>query len=175
MPEETNNLGMIAISIGIAVIMIIFMTIILQQIRDDTGIVPDESNFLGRNQTVSWVANNTNIPAVERMGGNVKVYNNATEVAAGGEGHGNWTFGEAGLTIVNATPSGRIGTQSEWVTSDINFSYDYLFGSAARNATSKGILAQTTFASFMPIVALAAAGALIIGIALRYFLRRREE
>jgi len=44
---------------------------------------------------------------------------------------------------------------------------------AARNATDFGLEALNTLASFMPLVALAAVGAVVIGIIIVFFLRKQ--
>ena len=46
---------------------------------------------------------------------------------------------------------------------------------AARNATDFGLEALNTLSSFMPLVALAAVGAIVIGIVIRFFLQRSQE
>ena len=45
---------------------------------------------------------------------------------------------------------------------------------AARNATDFGLDALNTLSSFMPLVALAAVGAIVIGIVIRFFLQRSQ-
>ena len=45
---------------------------------------------------------------------------------------------------------------------------------AARNATDFGLTALNTLSSFMPLVALAAVGAIVIGIVIRFFLQRSQ-
>ena len=45
---------------------------------------------------------------------------------------------------------------------------------AARNATDFGLEALNTLSSFMPLVALAAVGAIVIGIVIRFFLNRQQ-
>lgn len=47
-------------------------------------------------------------------------------------------------------------------------------GTAARNATDFGLSALNTLSSFMPLVALAAVGAIVIGIVIRFFLNRQQ-
>ena len=46
---------------------------------------------------------------------------------------------------------------------------------AARNATDFGLEALNTLASFMPLVALAAVGAIVIGIVIRFFLQGQKQ
>lgn len=45
---------------------------------------------------------------------------------------------------------------------------------AARNATDFGLQALNTLSSFLPLVALAAVGAIVIGIVIRFFLQRSQ-
>lgn len=44
---------------------------------------------------------------------------------------------------------------------------------AARNATDYGLDALNTMSSFLPLVALAAIGAIVIGIVIRFFVQRQ--
>jgi len=44
-------------------------------------------------------------------------------------------------------------------------------GTAARNATDFGLTALNTMSSFLPLVALAAIGAIVIGIVIRFFVQ----
>mgnify|MGYP001604332660 CR=1 FL=1 len=175
MPEEHNieNLGMYAISIGTAIIIVAFMTILIQSMRDDTGIIPDQTAIFGganaSNQSLTWAGNNTRISLLEARTFDLILYHNGSKINKGR----NYTVNDDSVTILNESTSGVVGAQSGWVTNTLNASYSYYFGSAARNTTNQGLLGQTTFASFLPLVAIALAGALIIGITLRYF-RRKE-
>ncbi len=45
---------------------------------------------------------------------------------------------------------------------------------AARNATDFGLSALNTLSSFLPLVALAAVGAIVIGIVIRFFLQKQQ-
>ncbi len=179
MPEETNisDLGRIAISLGVAVVIIVIITILVTTLRD-TSLVPDQSNAIanGSNVTQTWQGNNTVIPAAERVStGTFLLYNNGTIVNRGDGANANYSIAEAGVTIINASPEGGPAGQSEWVTGELNASYNYLYGSAARNATGYGLATQTTLSSFLPIVALTAAGAFVIMIVMRLFIKRRED
>lgn len=44
---------------------------------------------------------------------------------------------------------------------------------AARNATDFGLESLNTLSSFMPLVALAAVGAIVVGIVIRFFLNKQ--
>ncbi len=44
----------------------------------------------------------------------------------------------------------------------------------ARNATDFGLGALNTLSSFLPLIALAAVGAIVIGIVIRFFLQRQQ-
>ena len=46
---------------------------------------------------------------------------------------------------------------------------------AARNATDFGLEALNTMSSFLPLVALAAVGAIVIGIVIRFFLQKQQQ
>lgn len=180
MSEETgiSNLGGYAISIGVAIIIIVIMAILIQSIRDDTGITPD-STASHPNETLTWGGNNTAIGLMESRinTGSLILYNNGSKVNKGD----NYTVTEYSITIINSSPggtnvsNGRWGAgQGELTTNKLNVTYDYKFGSGARNVTDKGLESQNTFSSFLPIVAITLVGALIIGIVLRYYGRKRE-
>lgn len=175
MPEEMDlsNLGKYALSIGVAVIIIALIAIILQTIRDDRGIVPDliASHV---NDTLTY-ANNTALTFSENrlVSGSEIVWNSTAKVLQTGNYTINYGSDEtrASLTITNISGEHLWNdTNPTW-----NVSYDYYYGSSARNATIQGLEGQKTFASFLPIVAMAIAGMIIIGIALTAFLKGRFE
>lgn len=176
MPEDNiQGMGMWGVSIGVAVIVIVLMSLILQEIRDDAGIVPDQTASHA-NETLTWAGNNTQIQFLEgRINtGTFNLYNNGSLVNKGS----NYTITESGVTILNQSGGGNdnwgLGTGT-LVTGKLNASYDYYYGSAARNATNQGLAGQNTFASFLPLAALAAIGGLLIAIALRYFGGRKMD
>src|SRR3990167_996860 len=176
MPEQEviSNLGIYALSIGVAIIIVAFIIILLTSIKDNS-IVTDFSGPYGGgngiNQSLTWGGNNTAIGLTPRViEGSVVLYNNGTKVNKGG----NYTLGGSNIVILNASPSGKVGSQSEWVTVALNVSYMYNFGSSAYNSTQTGLDAQLDFSGFFPIIALTLAGAVIIGIVIRFFNRKRN-
>jgi len=163
---KISDLGVIAVTLGMAVIIVTVMTLIIQGVQDVT---PQETVPFG-NQSLVWLGNNTPIgfeqPRVNT--GSVLLYNNGTLINQGDGNEVNYTTTESSITIINTTSS------VEWVTAGLNSSYSFRIGSAAFNATNNGLVGQNTFASFFPLVALAVIGALIIGLVIQFF-RRPED
>ncbi len=181
MPEEDiSSIGNYAIAFGVAVIIVVVITLLVQSIRDKTSIIPDEVAALSTgNETLTWGGNNTAISLREGRidTGSFKLYNNGSLLNAGAGANANYTVSESSVTIINATPNtaDSKGTgQGQLTTNTLNASYSYKFGSSARNTTNLGLAAQNTFASFLPITAMALVGALILGIVLRYFKGKQE-
>ena len=174
-----SNLATIALSIGVAIITISLVVIILDTIKKDKGIVPDQT-ATHLNETFNYV-NATVINVLENrlVSGSEKVWNSSTLVNQGANGTGNYTmeYGSDGVRsyiyLTNTSPNNLDGwnaTNATW-----SISYEYYYGSSARNATERGIEAQLTMASFLQIVALVAAGAIIIGVVVRALMNRRED
>lgn len=183
MAEELklSNLGTIALSIGVAVISIVLITVILEEIRTKKSIVPDDIASHA-NETFSY-ANNTVINLLENrlVSGSEKVWNSSTLVLGNVNGTGNYSmeYGSDGvrafIRLYNVSPCNGDSTCWNHTNATWSISYDYYYGSSARNATGKGIESQVTIASFLEIVSLVAAGAIIIGIVLVALMRRNEE
>ena len=162
---QTNlaNLGITILAIVVAVIIIAFLSTILTEFEglqdDDTASKPFD--------TLTWAGNNTAIGFIESRvdTGSVILYNNGSSVNKGE----NYTVTEGSITITNIS-----GTKDpEWITDDINVSYNYFIGSHARNISTTGISANLTFASFVPVIAIVAISAIIIGLVLFMFGRRK--
>lgn len=162
---EIRDIPMAAMSLAVAVIVVTVMSLIIMGVQNQA---PDNSASFG-NQSLTWAGNNTEMAFSEgRVStGSVKLYNDGTLVNQGN----NYTVTASGITITNVSPT----SDPEWITSELNVSYDYSFGSAAYNATGDGLGANQTFSSFFPLVALVLVGAIIVAIVVRFFTTRREE
>ena len=162
MAMDVREIASAGISIGVAVLVLTVMVLIITAIQGET---PDASNNYG-NQSLTWAGNATEIPwdLPRVVLGSVVLYNNGSKVNQGT----NYTVTSDGITILNSS-GGAPAPQSEWVTDKLNVSFSYLYGSSARNTTEAGLQSQETFSSFIPLVALAIIGGLIIGIVLRYY------
>lgn len=155
---DIKDIPMAVISIAVAIIVVTTMSLLIVGVQDQTT---DQSTFYG-NQTLTWAGNNTAISFAEGRidTSSVVLYNNGAVVNKGT----NYTVTSESITILNDTDGGL-----EWITSDLNVSYNYLYGSSAYNATGQGLSANTTFSSFFPLIALVMIGAVVIGIVVRFF------
>ena len=168
-----NSVGSIAIMLLVAAVILGLGGTILEKIQN----TQTDDNSAVINQTLTWAGNNTNIALIAdtvNLGGFI-LYNNATIVNKGGV-NGNYTLTDGGIIILNQTVGGANGEDvASWITSDLNASYNYRIGSAARNNTGFGLDGLNTMAQFIPTVSIVAAAAIIIGLMLVFFGRRKED
>lgn len=166
--DKIQDIGDVAISLAVAIIIVVVVALILVDFQD----IQTDFTGIHDNETLAWAGNNTVIQLLEGriLETSIILYNNGTKINKGL----NYTTTTGGINITNGSPEGAPAGQSEWVTAALNVSYDYKFGSAARNSTDKGLESQNTISGFFPLVALAAIGAIIIGIIIRFFLRREQ-
>lgn len=169
-----NSLGDVAITILVAAVIIAFSATILTQIKDNQ---PGDSTIAFGNQTLTWAGNNTAI-AFETgtvVTSSVILYNNATVVNRGGVG-GNYSVDAGSITILNQTIGGADGFgNGSWMTDDLNASYDFTSQNIARNVSTFGLTGLTTFASFIPVIAVIVIAAIVIGIVLIMFGRKKPN
>lgn len=180
MADETTSvagIGMAAISFAVAILAIVVISLILTNIKD-MSIVTDELATVSNNDTLTWAGNNTKMSLTQNRisTSSLVLYNNGTVVNQGAN-PGNYTVASDGITITNVSGEGAgfDGMGDGINTALLNVSYDYFLGSGARNATEQGLAAQNSFASFMPMAAMAIVGALVIGIVLAFFRMRRDD
>ena len=157
-----NDLGTIAIGILIAVVILGIGGTILEKIQDTQG---DTSVTLANNESLTWAGNNT---AISFSQGNVvtgseTVYN-ATDKFSTSE----YTITSGSITFLNTS-------NDTWLTDKLNITYSYKIGSPARNATGFGLQGISTFAEFVPTIAIVSVAAIVIGIILLFFGRKRDE
>lgn len=160
MNMEIKDIGGMAISFLVAIIAVTVIAVLLIGLQDET---PNQLAAYG-NQSLTWAGNNTKIDfdVVNVKTATVVLYNNGSKINQGT----NYTITSEGITILNISPP---VPQSEWVTSDLNASFSYYYGSAAYNATDDGLRSQNTLSSFFPLIALAAIGLWMIVIVIRFF------
>ena len=151
-------------------IVMIFLTTIIaiglgSQVLEQMQTTQDDDVVTAANNlTLTWGGNNTAMGLGEGRVSAVILYNNGSLVNQGD----NYTFTGGSLTVLNSSPSGKVGSQSEWLTETLNVTYTYNIGSAARNATGQGLNSQNTFAKWLPTIALVIMIAIIIGILIVY-------
>ena len=168
-----SSIGVIALSLLVAAVILGVGGTILEKIQNTQT---DLSNFFG-NETLTWAGNNTAMGLAEGriITSSLILYNNATIVNKGSGDDANYTVSSGSITIINSSagPTGVRG--SDLVTSDLNVSYNYNYGSEARNSSDFGLQGVSTIAEFIPTIALVAVAAIVIGIVLVMFGRRRKE
>jgi len=185
-PLGINSIGTIAITILVAVVIIGLGGTILEKIQDTQA----DDSVTNLNQSLTWSGNNTEMPFTEgRVStSTVILYNNGTLIAQGGgsglDGTANYTISAGGITFINDSEhfngtgddggeTGNILTQLD--TDTFNVTYSYNIGSQARNSTEFGLTGMVTFSEFVPTIAIVAAAAIVIGIILLMFGRRKED
>lgn len=119
------------------------------------------------NETITWIGNNSAVQLVQggKLGiSSLIIYNNGTLVTSGDGNHGNYTVdAKAGsFKIINASPSGKVGIQSEWVTNTINASYTFYIGSQEYNTTLQSKEGVKVVSDFQPTWALIVAIGILI-------------
>lgn len=169
MPEQEGiaKIGVYGISIGVAIIIVVFMTIFLTTLRDMDNIVTDSIATRADNQSFTWPGNNTLVAFEHERISNLLVYGNDSLMTE----NINYSVETLGVRILNQTATASVNSFNTLV---YNMSYDYSYGSSARNSTQLGIDGQTTFASFFPLIALALIASLVVGIVLRFFNMRQQ-
>ena len=158
------SLGVIAISLVVAAVILGLGGTILTKIQ---GAQTDNSATLSNNESITWVGNNTATGLAESriIVGSESVYN-ASDIMVSGL---DYTLSAASITFTNKSNA------SGWLTDKLNITYSYNYGSDAYNSSTFGLTGVSTIAEFIPTIAIVAVAAIIIGIILVFFGRRREE
>lgn len=157
-----NDLGTIAIGILIAVVILGIGGTILEKIQDTQT---DDTSTLVNNESLTWAGNNTAISLSQGtvVTGSETVYN-ATDKFSTSE----YTITASTITFLNET-------NATWLTGSLNITYGYKISGAARNITGFGLSGISTFSEFVPTIAIVSVAAIVIGIILLFFGRRRDE
>lgn len=172
-----GDLGSFAIAILIGAVILGLGGTILDKIKTTQT---DNTGVLSLNESLTWAGNNTAISFFQEsvQTGTVKLYFNGTFINQGA----NYTFSGNSIVIVNSTNLWNGSNHSEnnhnpnlIVTNKINVSYSYSFGSSAKNTTEFGLTGVGTMSEFIPTIAIVAVAAIVIGVILVFFGRRRLE
>ena len=164
---ELKDIAAISITFLVTAIVIGLMSQVLGSFQTQ---LEDVSVTSASNNSLTWAGNNTIISLGESRITSVLLYNNGTIVNQGN----NYTFSSGGLIITNQSPSGKVGSQSEWVTDKLNLTKTYSIGSVAYNSSVYGLSTNNTIASYLPLVALITIASVIVGIVLVMFLRKKQ-
>ncbi|MEE9238435.1 MAG: hypothetical protein V3U58_02625 [Thermodesulfobacteriota bacterium] len=172
-----SDLGSFAIALLIGAVILGLGGTILDKIKTTQT---DKTATLPLNESLTWAGNNTAISFAQESvkTDTVKVYNNGTIMLQSG----NYTFSGNSIIITNQSLLWNGSNASEnsnipnlLVTENLNASYSYSFGSSAKNTTEFGLTGVGTMAEFIPTIAIVAVAAIVIGVILIFFGRRRME
>ena len=159
------SLGVIAITLLLAVVVLGLGGTILEKIQVTHS---DDSSTTTVNQTFIITANNSevNFDQARVSPSSVIVYGNTTKMTLGV----NYTVSGAGVKVY----ADRDGDTIHNINGIIyNMTYDYQIGSIAYNSSNFGQTGVLTLAEFIPTIAIVAAAAIVIGILLVFFGRRK--
>ncbi len=165
-----SGIGQVAIAILIAAVILGLGGTILSKIQTtQTDAVATTPN----NQSFTWQGNDTRVDFTLGEPGRVQtstvaVYCNTTTFTLGE----NYTVSSSGVNIIN------LSTSPGGLELDLclyNMSYAYNFGSSARNASGFGKVGMVTMSEFIPTIAIVAMAAIVIGIILVFFGRKKDE
>jgi len=162
------NFGGIAIALVVAVVILGVMAAILATIQ---GTQPNDSTTRANNETFSFIngtAQGFGEGTVET--GSVVVYVNDSKINKGR----NYTTTSDAIIFLNETEQAD-SIYEDLEADALNVTYGYTIGSTARNITQTGLAANLSFASFLPVIAIVAVSAIVIGMVLVMFGRRKEE
>ena len=163
-----TSIGVIAITLVVAVVILGLGGTILEKIQ---GTQTDNSNTIPDNESWTWPGNNT-LQAFEQdrvIQSSVVVWGNTTLLTL----NTNYTVDVSGVYIINLSDGSAGSYELELLI--YNMTYDYNYGSEAYNSSNYGMTGVATFSEFIPTIAIVAMAAIIIGIVMIMFGRRREE
>ena len=170
---ELKDIAPLAITFLVTVIILGLGAIILTGFQNNM-----QDLFATQNVSLTWAGNNTAMSLTESRVETVTLYNNGTVLNYGGGV--NYTFTSGTLTIINQTSNlfnGTLGASApnQIVTDKLNATIGYRYGSVARNTTGFGMTSLNTIASYMPLLALISIAAVVVGIVLVMFVRKKEN
>jgi len=164
-----NDIGSFAIAILIGAIVLGLGATILSTVQNAQT---DASATTPNNQSFTWPGNDTITTFLDGRvdTGSVAVYCNESLLSL----DLNYTVSSGGVNLINISPSvGGVG--GGLALCGFNMSYSYAIGSSARNTSEFGIDGLNTMAEFIPTIAVVAIAAVVIGVILIFFGRRRLE
>ncbi len=160
-----SSLGVIAMSLLVAAVILGLGGTILEKIQ---GTQTDNSNTIPNNESWAWPGNNT-LQGFEQsrvQTGSVVVYGNATKLTL----NANYTVSSSGVKIINISANDN----DSYELLIYNMTYSYNYGGEARNSSRFGLTGIATVAEFIPTIAIVAVAAIVIGIILVFFGRKKE-
>ena len=160
-----TSIGVIAITLVVAVVILGLGGTILEKIQVTQT---HSSNTIPDNESWTWPGNNT-LQAFEQdrvIQSSVVVWGNVTLLSSL-----NYTVDGAGVRIINTSTEDE-GYLDAYI---YNMTYSYNYGSEAYNGSNYGMTGVATMSEFIPTIAIVAVAAIVIGIVLVMFGRRREE
>ena len=172
MAEDTEIMSIFGYAI-LFVVVAVAISLGASVLKDIQDTQPDLSASHA-NETLDWAGNNTphNLLEFRIITSSIKLYNNGSIVKIGSGDNANYSVTSSSITIINGS-HGPVGINgADWITDKLNVSYNYLYGSAAKNVTEYGLSTQNTLAKWLPTIALVLIIAVIIGVLIVYLARR---
>ena len=159
-----SGIGQIAIAILIATVILGLGGTILSKMQ---ATQTDASATILNNQSFTWPGNDTltSFDILRVQTGSVVTYCNNTVLTL----TTHYTVSSSGVNIINVSAPHAFDVCS------FNMTYTYNFGSTARNVTGFGKQGMTTISEFIPTIAIVAMAAIVIGIILVFFGRKKDE
>ncbi len=161
-----STLGVVAISLLLAAVVLGMGGTILEKVQDTQS---DDVGF-NPNQSFTITNNNSETQFIEGrvLTSSVIVYSNVTKMGLGV----NYTLTGSGVKVFTDQDGDII---DDIDSTFYNMTYDYQIGSIAFNASNFGQSGIVTMAQFIPTIAIIAAAAIVIGILLVFFGRKKER
>ncbi len=160
-----STMGVVAISLLIAAVILGLGGTILEKIQDTQS---DDTGITSNNQSFTVAANNSETAfAQARVNtGSVIMYGNGSVMTLGT----NYTVSGSGVKVFVDSDGDVL---ADLVDVHFNMTYDYQIGSIAFNGSNFGKTGVLTLAEFIPTIAIVAVAAIVIGILLVFFGRRK--
>ena len=155
-----SSLGTVAIALLIAAVVLGLGATILSEVQD----VQTDSVGTITEEVITWPGNNTYVYLAETrvIAGSETVYNYTDTMTSGVD----YILNGSRIKFIN-------DSGDTWNTSYINITYNYNYGSHAYNSSIEGLSGVSTMSEFVPTVAIVAVAAVVIGLILVMFGRRR--
>ena len=167
--ETIGSLPSSIIAIVVAIIILVLGVVIIQEIRDVPMVSTNEA-YSTTNETLTTVAEAGELVACGTYPAgvcNVEIVTNAT--AGNTIPSSNYT-----ITNCNIAYSGESGGQGH-NNSDWNVTYSCTYGGVGYTASNASLVAVGNFSDFIPIIIIALAASIVIGLILLGFLARGRQ
>ena len=168
--EKKGQLGELSTSIialVVAIVILVMGVIILQEIRD-TPTVSAALSVNNTNETITTVTEAGDNLARTECGVACTIVTVQNRTGANVISSGNYTTSNSGCTVVSRA-------SVPFNNSDWNVTYSFTYGDTACITANESVVAVGDFSDFIPIIVIALAASLIIGLILVGFAFNQRE